>query len=698
MFHWKPEAIPIWPHPKPLSRFLLHAIASAALCALSLHAQTPAATSHRESQLQQHYDAAQDFQSKGDLEQASLQYKLFLADALGRLADHRAKVGGYAKAAPWFSEALRLDPNNTALQLDYAEAALNANDLSKAESLARQVIKTDAKNAKARLALGRVLLRMGKNAEAKQQLQAAVALDPDFEDGFALATADLAMKDEAGATKIFSEMMAGFGDTAAIHMNFGRAYGEAGYPEQAITEFKKAIAEDGKMPGAHYSLGASYLLNMGEIDFPEAIAEFKKELAIHPDDFLSHEQLGYIYLNQHKLSQAETELTRAAALNPHDPDTFVSLGQLYNEMNKPAQAEAALRKAISRTTDPARNHYQVQRAHYLLGRILVETGHTNEAEKEMQISAGLLKLSSQQNQGKLAKLSSPPIKAEQAPPDAGELEKVEAYEKQIGPAIADSFNNLGATAARDKDYIAALSYFKNAAEWNPAIDGLDYNWGKAAYAANQYGQAIQPLSRALEAHPEDVWVRSALGISEFMIKDYRSSLKTLHPIQASIGAAPLLAYVYAVSLIETGDYEGGIARLKALEQTSPQNASVHRALGVALLNQKDYAGAAKELRAGLQIDPTDEQAKYHLALALIGLNEQTQAQTLLVELSTHGSQSADVYYQLGKLQLDGGDARNAISNLQKAASLDPASGVIHKELTAAYLHQPTHSGPVGGAK
>ena len=74
-------------------------------------------------------------------------------------------------------------------------------------------------------------------------------------------------------------------------MQFGLAYWDADFPEEAIPEFKKTLAKDDRFLDAHYSLGASYLKRSGDTAFPAAEAEFRKELSIHPDDFFSYYEL-----------------------------------------------------------------------------------------------------------------------------------------------------------------------------------------------------------------------------------------------------------------------------------------------------------------------------------------------------------------------------------------------------------------------
>ena len=559
------------------------------------------------------YDHAQSLQVSGDLEQASFAYKQFLSTALSQLAYDRAYLGDKMKAANHLEAALELRPGDLQLTMRTAGAERDSGNLARAHKLAEDATKEAPKDADVHGLLGGILEREGRLDEATRELKQALALHPTLENGFALAAAYLTKKDDKDAANLFAQLQGATGNTAAIHMDIGRAYGVAGFPEQAIAEFKKGIAIDPSLPGIHYSLGASYLLSMGEIDFPQASAEFRKELVLHPNDFLSHSQLGYIALSQHKYVEAESELKRATELNPRDPDTFVSLGQLYVDTNHLPDAESALRKAIALTVDPSRNHYQVQRAHYLLGRVLQQMGKIEEAKGEMQSSAELLKLSTLTNQGKttdqVTGLSDHP--SETLDPQA--LREVEEREKNLSAPIADSYNNLGAISARDQDYKSAVAAFEEAAKWNQSLEGLDINLARAAYAAKDYTAAAPPLLRLLKLDAKDVWCRSALGVSLFMTGDYHGSAEALRPMEASLSTMPSLASIYAADLIESGDVSHGIERLRSLEAADPDKAEVHRMLGKAYLVSGEKLRGEEELRAALKLDPSDSESRRRLA-------------------------------------------------------------------------------------
>ncbi len=642
--------------------------------------------------LQAHYDAAQNFQTAGDLPQATLQYKLFLAEALHRLAHDHAAARDFQKAIPLFEEALSLAPSDFEIRLDYAEASLIGKDYAKAQQLAQGSLDADPRNANAHLILGRALLRLNKNEAAKEQFEAAVAIDSNFDNGFALATAYLALKDEKGAAKIFAEMLTGFGDTAELHMQLGRAYADASLPDQAIQEFKKAIAKNDKLPTAHYSLGAAYLQSMGEINDPQAEAEFRKELEINPNDFFSHFELGSVALTEHRLQEAESELARAESLNSQSPDPPLALGEVYRQLNRPADAETELRKSISLTQDISRNHYQIERAYYMLGRLLLGTGRQDEGKKSLETADKFMQESVRENQGKPSAIAgneagqTAPLTQSDQPsaPDTEALQQLDAFEKKIGPAIADSYDNLGAIAAGGNEFPAALHDFHAASEWNPAIKGLDYNWGRAAFSANQYDQAIGPLGRYLQTHSDDTWARSSLGVSYFHLKNYAEALEILKPMEGLVDGDPNAALAYAICQVKAGDYDKGVERLKALETENPNAPAAFNALGEAFTSHGNFAAAAKELRTAVKLAPTSMIAKYNLALALLGLQENEEAQKLLAEVIRKDSRNADAFYQLGKLQLERGDAKTAIATLEAGEKSNPGSAPIHLELASAY--------------
>jgi tetratricopeptide (TPR) repeat protein len=602
------------------------------------------------SPLQEHYTAALHFQQAGDLSQAAEQYRAFLADTLGQLAIGYAHLGNYARAASLFDDALALKPNSPELRLEYALAALVLGDLTHAETLAKEFLRDyprdSSASAQAHQILGRALIKFNKPQDARKELEAAVALDPTFANGYDLAVTCLALDDEKCAQQLFAEMEASFGDSAEIHMEFGRAYGDSDSQQLAVEEFRKVIAKNPRFPGAHYALASALLATGDDAAKIQAVeAELKEELISSPSDSLAYAALGKIAISQHRYTEAERYLKRAASLDPKSPDVFLYLGQMYVDINRPASAAASLRQCIRLTTDVSRNRFQVQKAHFLLGRILMQQHKDKEAHAEMEIAHALLDKTLSQDESKLAGFLENSAMAGSIDNTAGSMEnstarpadpgkaadpvavrKLNAFEKEVTPAVADSYNNLGVIRAVDKDYVDALIYFQRAEEWNPSLDGLDYNWGRAAFAASRFRDAVGPLARYLRSHQSDSSIRSALGISQFMTQDYSGCVKTLQPLEDKISTIPQVEYVYAESLVKSGQAHSGVSRLETLEKSNPEIADVHRALGEAFESQGEMQKAIDELETAIRLLPSDPESHQELAGAYKQVSRRSDAE------------------------------------------------------------------------
>src|SRR3984957_17945854 len=604
-----------------------------ALCFAAAAQGIPQDTQTGGMALQSLYAAAQRSQKNGDLGEAAGDYRTFLSDALREVANSHAQISDYGRASALFDEALTLNPDSLSLKKDYAGAALEAGDLKRAETLARGLL-SDYSNAPKDIAqvhqiLGRTLHRMNRDQEARKELEAAAALDPNFQNEYDLALVCLDLDDDKCAVQIFDGIEASVGDSPALHMMFGRAYGNSDFTPRAVTEFKKVIAEDPHYPNAHYCVAAA-LLAAGEDEktLQEAEEELKEELAISPNDFLTYAALGKIEASYHRYQDADRYLRRAIALNPKNPDAFLYQGQMYFDTNRLTEAEADLRQAIKLTTDPSRNHYQVQKAHFLLGRILMQQHHEDEAHAEMKIAQALTENSLSKDRNNLSGMldtkpagdgpadthvdaaAMAPGAAHTADPVAAAKQK--SFEKELTPAIADSYNNLGAINASEQNYADALKYFEQAKAWSPLMEGLDYNIGRGAFTAAKFSDAIPPLSRYLRSHPEDSGIRGALAMSEFMTQNYRGCIDELKGAGEGVTSIPQMQYIYAESLVKTGEVSIGKERLEGLEKAHPEIAEVHRALGEVWELQGDCRKAIAELNEANQLNATDAETHFQL--------------------------------------------------------------------------------------
>lgn len=615
------------------------------------------------------YEQAEKLQQAGRLSDAATHYRLFLAGAMAELARAYAAVPDYASAAPLYDEALSLEGDAPPLLLDYARAALNAGDAARARTLASESLTSSAGDrkllAEGHQILGRALLRLNDDQQARKEFEAAVALDPTFPNGYDLAVACLNLSEEKCASQLFSEMQKSFGDTAELHLAFGRAYSDSDFQPQAIPELRRALEKNPRLPGAHYLIAVVLLATENsESPLAGAEAELKKEVEISPRSSMAYAALGKVQAQQRHYSEAETSLKKAIELDPQNPDPYLFLGQMYFETDRVDEAQGALQQCVQLTRDASRNRYQVQQAHYLLGRILMKRGDQDAAHREMKIQRELADKTLAQDKSKLNDLLQTADSGDNGVPRAQSAELVstgaaanaeaarqaDALRQRLRLPVADSYNNLGAIAATNSDFSGAVAFFKRAAEWNPSLEGLDYNLGRAAFAASQYEDAVAPLSRYLSAHESDAGARSALGISQFMTARYSDCIRTLEPVASSSDVSPAVQYAYAESLVNTGQLDRGTEKLIAIERAHPEVADVHRALGEAFARAGKLQQATDELHAAIQLNPND----------------------------------GDAHYDLGKIELEHGKPADAVNELEAASRLSPRNAKIHEALADAY--------------
>jgi tetratricopeptide (TPR) repeat protein len=426
------------------------------------------------------------------------------------------------------------------------------------------------------------------------------------------------------------------------------------------------------------------------------------------------------------------DLLRASHLDPRNPDPLVYLGQIYSDAGKDQEAEAMLRKAISLSANSNPNDYLIGRAHYVLGRLLLKAGKREEGEKELLASQTIRDRMNRPSSASDSKSKSDPELAALSEtsavtrPNTAEMpaamrEQVQAYIDQLKPAIADSYNNLGVIKAGQKDFSTAAADFRKAGQWNPSLETIDRNWGMAAFYANQYDEAIPPLTGQLEKHPDDARVRAALALSLFSMQKYNATLETLKPAQSDVDTDPGLGYAYAASLVKVGEYDEGMRRLKSVEQANPNSADIHMLIALTYADQREYDSAIAEfrkvlaldptqaqthyrlglaliengkpqealdeLRTALKLNPSDTAAKYHLAFALIQVQQKAEAQALLQEVIRQDPNHADAYYELGKLQLEQGDTKGAVASLETGVKVSPNADYIHYQLAMAYRRE-----------
>src|SRR5215510_5580324 len=371
----------------PLNGLLKRISASAALVALALAASLSGSSRADDDfakVLQTEFEAVKASLSAGDLASAEKHYIGAISLGLRQTAQLSLSLGHADEAAADLDSALKLKPDDIQTQVDAVAVWFRRGEVGRAKPLLKSILAKEPSHARARGLLGRIYVFEGDSESAIRELKASIDLQDDFETAYFLGIAYLTAKKLPEASAWFHQLESKMGESAALHMLFGRAYLVAKMPQQAIPEFRQVIKLDPTYPRAHGFLGYAYLEHYQEEGYPQARTEFEKEVRLHPDEYRVQELLGIANVNLRDFPAAEDALLHAARLQPQEASIYLYLGETYASTNRTKAAVEVLEKYVHMTGNPEQDKLRdVGRAYYLLGQNLRRLGREEEARKAL---------------------------------------------------------------------------------------------------------------------------------------------------------------------------------------------------------------------------------------------------------------------------------------------------------------------------
>jgi tetratricopeptide (TPR) repeat protein len=135
---------------------------------------------------------------------------------------------------------------------------------------------------------------------------------------------------------------------ARVHNNFGVALCEAGRYDDAISEYKKAIALDNYYSDPLSNIAVAYSLK-GDID--NAINSLKLAIHLCPNYAEAYNNLGSLFVKKKEYATAEQILKHAIQIRPYYGKAYYNLGRLYLEKGNEEQAWSFFKKAVEGDLD-----------------------------------------------------------------------------------------------------------------------------------------------------------------------------------------------------------------------------------------------------------------------------------------------------------------------------------------------------------
>lgn len=239
-----------------------------------------------------------------------------------------------------------------------------------------------------------------------------------------------------------------------------------GFPERAVSAYRRAINLAPDASGPHGSLGR-ILVRLGRLD--EAEQSLRRAIALDPQNLAAHGNLGAALSQQWRVYEAQDEIREVLALDPSDEF-----------------APGALEVLISQQTAMAAD---TERTLNVAGRLSRE-GHSVEAEK--MVRAALLNASADARLWVLLGIA--------LMRQDGNSEARPPFERAIAldPCNGVAEMNLGLILARQQLYEEAHAHLGRAVELRPADPKAYFNLGRILSKLGRAGEAEPVLRRALE--------------------------------------------------------------------------------------------------------------------------------------------------------------------------------------------------------
>jgi eukaryotic-like serine/threonine-protein kinase len=220
--------------------------------------------------------------------------------------------GWLDQAAANCAKAVELDDRLPAVHvtLAYLNLMQAKNDLALQQF--QKALDINPRDADAMIGMASANEHMGHLPEAEANLKQAIALRPDYWDGYNA---------------------------------LGNFYDQHNRVQEAIAQFKQVIELTPDNPVAYSNLGAEYMVLPDPASAAKAEAAFHKSIQLTPN-YEAYANLGELYMNEKRFPEAVTATRKALELNDKDWRVWANLQMAYTWLKDDANMRAARAKTL----------------------------------------------------------------------------------------------------------------------------------------------------------------------------------------------------------------------------------------------------------------------------------------------------------------------------------------------------------------
>ncbi len=262
-----------------------------------------------------------------------------------RVALIQIEKQNYREAIRELSLVLAKNPNHA--EARYYLASLYAGSGRRKEAIDEldAIEKDSPMYVKAKTFAAFVLRQEGELSESLEAIDEALSVHP--ENSNLILYSVLVLRDMQEYRKAESRLRSALEvapDDERLLFNLGLVLHERGERSQAITTMERVVQSNPKNSDAlNY---VAYALAEQGVELERAQSVVTQALVLRPNDGFYLDTLGFIYLKQGKLKDAEETLSRAVALTGHDPVIVEHYVQALLQQEKRQEATAVLKSVV----------------------------------------------------------------------------------------------------------------------------------------------------------------------------------------------------------------------------------------------------------------------------------------------------------------------------------------------------------------
>lgn len=614
-----------------------------------------------------------------------------LAPAHWGLAQAHEGVQRFIEAIDELKRTIQLDPNNLDARIKLGTYYLagrradNAELLSEAERLAKEVLEKDPNNIEGHILMASVFNAQGKRNEALAELNRAVQIDPNrVETYLGLARFHLQNNDLNKAEETYRRALAMDDRSAIAHVEYGKFLANRNQMEAAEREFKRAVEVDSSNRDVQLLLASFYLSTKqsgkaeeafkayAELDrnrpegratladfyattgrYDEAVGIYQDIVAKSPEYMRARYRLGEIMLQRGDLPGATTQIDEALKKNQRDTQALLLRSRIRLQNGQTKDAIDDLQEVLKIEPNSLAGLYFMAEANMRAGRIDQARAHVADLERfhPNYLPAKLM-------QAQIALRTNDPKTA---------LRLTTELLERLGKTGPDNQNSTQLMAELRPTTLIAR--------------------GTAHLQLKNFAQARADMEAARNAAPNSSLVYTNLAtvaLAENKLDEAAGHYERVLSIDAANAEAlGGLTNVYArqnrVDQAQTR-IDGAIAAAQPNKGSAPLHYLKAQLYGA----QKNVQGAESELRRALELDPEYMAAYFALGAMYVNTNQQDRAVAEYRQVVNKKPDNVAAHTLIGMLEDGRRNHDVAIESYRKALAIDPNAPIAGNNLAWLY--------------